>query len=119
MSIKLREDLNVIDFPVGLAVRSGDVFSLEKWDGTYDLSTSTYAVALFLAPPLSELNVPVSDISTSTGVVAAGLTKDGWGWVSIETHTKDYLGDLLENSGARPNEWFKLNITYQNPLQER
>jgi hypothetical protein len=118
MNINLRDDLNVVDFPVGFAVRSGDVFNLEKWDGSYSLNLPTYAVALFLAPPLSELNVPISNISTPTGVVVAGLTKDGWGWINTETHTKDYLGELLVKQGARVGEWFKLTITYENPLKE-
>lgn len=115
--MQLKDDLNVVEFPTGLALRTGDTYALEKWTGPGDLSVPTYAVALFEAPSLLVLDVPVSLVANPTGVVAAGLTQDGWGWVPLEPHTRDYLGDFLDKVGARPGEWFKLTITYTNPLQ--
>jgi hypothetical protein len=107
---------NVINVPIILAIRTGDVFTVEKWDGTYNLNESTYAVALFKAPDLKELKVPISEVAGPTGVVAAGVTLDGWGWISLDPITKDYIGNILEEVGARLGEWFKLTITYANPL---
>ena len=115
--MNLRDDLHVVDFPVLLSIRTGDVFSVEKWDDKLDYDKSVYAVALFEAPNLERLNVPLSGIAKHTGVVAAGITKDGWGWIPIESNTKDYIGDLLDEVNARPNEWFKLTITYESPLK--
>jgi len=115
--MNLKDDLHVVDFPVVLSIRTGDVFSIEKWDDKLDPDKSVYAVALFEAPMLEQLNVHLSDVAKRTGVVAAGITKDGWGWIPLEGNTKDYIGDLLDELEARPNEWFKLTITYESPLK--
>ncbi len=115
--MNLRDDLHVVDFPVLLSIRTGDIFIVEKWDDKLDPSKSVYAVALFEAPNLERLNVPLSEVAKRTGVVCAGITKDGWGWIPLEGNTKDYIGNLLEEVKARPDEWFKLTITYESPLK--
>lgn len=115
--LKLKDDLNEVGFPVGLAIRTGDIFIVEPWAGVPDLSVPTYAVALFEPPALEPLGVPVSPVALPQGVVAAGVTADGWGWISLEPHTKDYLGELLVSAGAKLGQWFKLTITYGNPLE--
>jgi len=82
-----------------------------------DLARPTYAVALFEAPKLAELNVPISPTGDLTGLVLAGLTAEGWGWLPVEANTKEMIGDLLDLAGAKPGEWYKLTITYTSPCQ--
>jgi hypothetical protein len=114
----LKKDLvHAEELPI-LAIRTGDTLSLEKWTSLGDLSVPTYAVALFEAPPLAELGVYVSPICRTTATVVAGISVDGWGWIPTDANMKNMVSDLLEDAGARPGEWFKLTITYTNPLAE-
>jgi hypothetical protein len=109
----------IVDCPIVLGVRTGDTLTVEKWDGRVDLSVSTYAVALFVAPDLKELGLNISKVALGTGVVAAGVTLDGWGWIVMEPVIKDMVSDLLQEIGARPGEWFKLTIKYINPFLDK
>lgn len=113
----LKEGLTHVEFLPLLAIRTGDTLTLEKWDGPGDLSLPTYAVAIFEAPDLARLGVPISPVCKTTAAVAVGISADGWGWMPWDANMKNMVSDLLDSAKARPGEWFKLTIAYVNPLR--
>jgi len=113
----LKDEITQVDFLPLLAIRTGDTLEVEKWDGPGDLSVPTYAVALFEAPDLTRLDLPISLVCKTTGAVCVGISIDGWGWMSWDVNMKNMVSDLLDKAGARPGEWFKLTISYTNPLR--
>ena len=100
-----------------LCFRVGDLPGFRKWTyDTVDFSYGpVYAVALFEAPSLLVLGGQVSEKCWLLGTVAAGLTVEGWGWLNIEASTKDYIGAMLQELGARPGEWWEMVIQYEHP----
>lgn len=80
-----------------------------------DMARPTYAVALFEAPDLAKLNIPISPTSDPTGLALVGLTAEGWGWLPVEPNTKEMIGKLLDTAGAKPGEWYRLIINYAFP----
>lgn len=113
----LKDELAHVDFLPLLAIRAGDTLTIEKWDGPGDLSLPTYAVALFEAPDLTQLDVPISPVCKTTAAVAVGISADGWGWMPWDANMKNMVSDLLDEAKARPGEWFRLTISYTNPLK--
>jgi hypothetical protein len=114
---ELKDELTQVEFLPLLAIRTGDALSVEKWDGPGDLSLPTYAVALFEAPDLTQLDLSISPVCKTTGAVAVGISADGWGWMPWDVNMKNMVSDLLDQAGARPGEWFKLTISYVSPLR--